>query len=141
MGIANPLLPYFAALAALAVIVLYYVLRRRTRKKTTATLVVCQPNQITAQLELDEANQIVGCSRLPRGHRCDQVCHAQASYSPVDLDRFMQMTSGKSCQRCGTAITGEDWYKSRSAQGCAATTAFVPVEVGSLCWDCFIGRA
>lgn len=133
---------YLAIVAAGAAIVAYFVLRSRANGARKKTLVVCPPNQITAELDLDRAGNIVACTRLPVGHTCDQVCMRQAEYSVASLEEFTEKFSGRKCEKCGSQIDAEDWYKSRLVQVTderADTRSTRGANGQALCWNCFSG--
>ncbi len=125
---------YVLVIAAVVLASLYVLVRKRSAK-SRKTVVVCPPKQITAELQINAAGQIVGCTRLPPGHTCDQACHAQAAYSGTDLEEFAARTEGQPCSNCGTKITREDWYQSRSAAAASAGN-IVKIDSRTLCWKC-----
>lgn len=134
---------YVALVAAGAAIVAYFVLRSRTNRVSKKTLVVCPPNQITAELDLDKAGNLMACTRLPVGHTCDQVCMRQAEYSVASLEEFTEKFVGRNCESCGSQINAEDWYKSRLVQVTNEKADGRPMrganEGHALCWNCFSG--
>jgi hypothetical protein len=109
---AKYLRPYTAAMASfLSSFGARGILRRRGK----TTVVICPPMKLPAEVELGRDLRIGSCSRWPESLSCSQSCMPQAQFSAEDLNDFAARYKGKKCASCGTALSRDDWYKSRLA--------------------------
>jgi hypothetical protein len=111
------LLPYVAGVASFLVLAMH--LFRKHRRAVRKTTVVCPAAQLPAEVRSHSDGRIDSCSRLPDTEQCSQSCAPQLQFSADDLSEFTAKYEGKNCASCGTALTKDDWYKSRLATSMA----------------------
>ena len=87
------------------------ILRRRDK----TTVVICPTAKLPAEVGLDPELRMESCSRWPELESCSQSCMPQVQFSAEDLNDFATRYEGKKCSSCDTALTRDDWYKSRLA--------------------------
>ncbi len=115
-------LPYIVGLVCFLVLAIH-LFRRHLRgvKKTT---VVCPATNLPAEVRSGGWDgRIDSCSRLPDTEQCSQSCAPQLQFSAEDLSEFTAKYEGRNCASCGSALTKDDWYKSRLATAIVDTGA------------------
>jgi len=107
---AKYLKPYVAGMAAFL-----GFLSVGVRRFSKSTVVICPTVKLPAEVGLDPELRMESCSRWPELQSCSQSCMPQVQFSAEDLNDFAAHYEGKKCSSCGTALTRDDWYKSRLA--------------------------
>jgi hypothetical protein len=85
------------------------------RRRDKTTVVICPTVKLPAGVGLNPELRMESCSRWPELQDCSQSCMPQVQFSAEDLNDFAARYDGKNCSSCGTALTRDDWYKSRLA--------------------------
>jgi hypothetical protein len=85
------------------------------RRCDKTTVVICPTLKLPAELGLDSDVCMESCSRWPELQICSQSCMPQIQFAAEDLNDFAARYEDKKCGSCGTALTRDDWYKSRLA--------------------------
>jgi hypothetical protein len=111
---AKHLRPYAAGVAAFLGF-LSLSTRGIFRRRHKTTVVICPTVKLPAEVGLDPELRMESCSRWPELQGCSQSCMPQVQFSAEDLNDFAARYEGKKCSSCGTALTQDDWYKSRLA--------------------------
>jgi len=111
---AKYLKPYVAGMAAFLGFLSVGV-RGILRRRDKTTVVICPTMKVPAEVGLDPELRMESCSRWPELQNCSQSCMPQVQFSAEDLNDFAARYEGKKCSSCGTALTRDDWYKSRLA--------------------------
>lgn len=111
---AKYLRPYTAGMAAFLGF-LSLSARGILRRRDKTTVVICPTMKLPAEVGLDPELRMESCSRWPELQGCSQSCMPQVQFSAEDLNDFAARYEGKKCSSCGTALTRDDWYKSRLA--------------------------
>ena len=148
MNPAKYMRPYAAAMAAfLSSLGARGILRRRGK----TTVVICPPMKLPAEVELGRDLRIGSCSRWPESLSCSQSCMPQAQFSAEDLNDFAARYKGKKCVSCGTALSRDDWYKSRltlepnagvpTIPGVVRPSLFNPETSDPICSACYGAKA
>ncbi len=114
MNPARYLKPYVAGMAAFLGF-LSMGARGILRRRHKTTVVICPTMKLPAEVGLDPELRMESCSRWPELQSCSQSCMPQVQFSAEDLHDFAAHYEGKKCSSCGTALTRDDWYKSRLA--------------------------
>jgi hypothetical protein len=109
---AKHLKPYVAGMAAFLGF-LSAGARGILRRRRKTTVVICPTMKLPADVGLDPELRMESCSRWPELQGCSQSCMPQVQFSAEDLSDFAAHYEGKKCSSCGTALTQDDWYKSR----------------------------
>jgi hypothetical protein len=111
---AKQLRPYTAGIAAFLGF-LSLSARGIFRRRDKTTVVICPTVKLPAEVGLDPKLRMESCSRWPELQNCSQSCMPQVEFSVEDLNDFTARYDGKKCSSCGTALSRDDWYKSRLA--------------------------
>ncbi len=151
MNPAKSVRPYTAGIAAFLGF-LSLSARGIFRRREKTTVVICPTVKLPAEVRLDPELRMESCSRWPELENCSQSCMPQVQFSAEDLNDFAARYEGKQCSSCGTALTRDDWYKSRLA-GLETTTGMpkIPGDVrpsflntpetrGPICSACYAAK-
>ena len=109
-----------------------YLVRKHLRAVKKAT-VVCPTAQLPAEVRFHSDGHIESCSRLPSSEDCSQTCAPQLQFSADELSEFAAKYEGQNCTCCGTALTRDDWYKSRLA----IPTPVSKTRAQPICFTCY----
>lgn len=108
------------------------------------SVVLCPKVKLPAAVGVDNALSIEACSRSPRLQDCNQDCLSQLRFSAEELEGFLTSHAQEWCSICGTMLTSDDWYASRTAAVSATTTGSdagcwraIGEDGQNICWNCY----
>jgi len=100
----------------------------RFRDKTT--VVICPSMKLPAEVGIGPGLRMETCSRWLDSQTCSHSCMPQVQFSTEGAKDFAARYGGKTCAQCGSALTQDDWYKSRLAV--LETNTGVPEVLGGV---------